>query len=79
MKPVCWLWIRKSYVLPPWAEDPVPGQSHLKCAVSMPWSLTVIHHLIFQPMREHTIIVPPERKELTIWSQHDPYPLGQAA
>ncbi|RUM43911.1 MAG: glutamate synthase, partial [Desulfocapsa sp.] len=26
----------------------------------------------FQPMREHTIIVPPERKELTIWSQHDP-------
>ncbi len=35
--------------------------------------------LDFQPMREHTIIVPPERKELTIWSQHDPYPLGQAA
>ncbi|MBU1139951.1 MAG: glutamate synthase [Proteobacteria bacterium] len=33
----------------------------------------------FQPMREHTIIVPPERKELTIWSQHDPYPLAQAA
>lgn len=33
----------------------------------------------FQPMREHTIIVPPERKELTIWSQHDPYPLDQAA
>lgn len=35
--------------------------------------------LDFQPMREHTIIVPPERKELTIWSQHDPYPLDQAA
>ena len=33
----------------------------------------------FQPMREHTIIVPPERKEVTIWSQHDPYPLDQAA
>lgn len=33
----------------------------------------------FQPMREHTIIVPPERKELTIWSQHDPFPLAQAA
>ncbi|MEN8188828.1 MAG: glutamine amidotransferase family protein [Thermodesulfobacteriota bacterium] len=35
--------------------------------------------LDFQPMREHTIIIPPERKELTIWSQHDPYPLAQAA
>lgn len=35
--------------------------------------------LDFQPMREHTIIVPPDRKELTIWSQHDPYPLPQAA
>jgi glutamate synthase domain-containing protein 1 len=33
----------------------------------------------FQPMREHTIIVPPDRKELTIWSQYDPYPLPQAA
>ncbi len=33
----------------------------------------------FQPMREHTIIVPPDRKEPTIWSQHDPYPLPQAA
>ena len=33
----------------------------------------------FQPMREHTIIVPPDRKELTIWSQHDPFPLPQAA
>ncbi len=35
--------------------------------------------LDFQPMREHTIIVPPDRKELTIWSQHDTYPLPQAA
>ncbi len=35
--------------------------------------------LDFQPMREHTIIVPPDRKELTIWSQHDPFPLAQAA
>ncbi len=35
--------------------------------------------LDFQPMREHTIIISPERKELTIWSQHDPYPLAQAA
>lgn len=35
--------------------------------------------LDFQPMREHTIIVPPDRKELTIWSQLDPYPLAQAA
>jgi glutamate synthase domain-containing protein 1 len=33
----------------------------------------------FQPMREHTILVPPDRKELTIWSQYDPYPLPQAA
>ncbi len=35
--------------------------------------------LDFQPMREHTIIVPPDRKELQIWSQHDPLPLAQAA
>ncbi|MBA3006648.1 MAG: glutamine amidotransferase family protein [Proteobacteria bacterium] len=35
--------------------------------------------LDFQPMREHTIIVPPDRKELTIWSQLDPYPLAQVA
>lgn len=35
--------------------------------------------LDFQPMREHTIIVPPDRKELTIWSQHDPFQLLQAA
>jgi len=35
--------------------------------------------LDFQPMREHTVIVPPDRKELTIWSQHDPLPLPQAA
>jgi glutamate synthase domain-containing protein 1 len=35
--------------------------------------------LDFQPMREHTVIVPPDRKELVIWSQHDPLPLPQAA
>jgi glutamate synthase domain-containing protein 1 len=33
----------------------------------------------FQPMREHTIIIPPDRKELTIWSQYDQFPLSQAA
>jgi glutamate synthase domain-containing protein 1 len=33
----------------------------------------------FQPMRENTVIVSPDRKELTIWSQFDPYPLNQAA
>ncbi|MDH5297807.1 MAG: glutamate synthase [Desulfobulbaceae bacterium] len=33
----------------------------------------------FQPMREHTVIVPPDRKELKIWSQFDPYPLTRAA
>jgi len=33
----------------------------------------------FQPMREHTVIVPPDRKELKIWSQLDPYPLTRAA
>jgi len=35
--------------------------------------------LDYQPMREHTVIIPPDRKELTIWSQLDPYPLHQAA
>ncbi len=35
--------------------------------------------LDFQPMREHTVIIPPHRKELAIWSQHDPLPLPQAA
>lgn len=35
--------------------------------------------LDFQPMREHTVIVPPDRKELKIWSQYDPFPLPQAA
>jgi glutamine phosphoribosylpyrophosphate amidotransferase len=35
--------------------------------------------LDFQPMREHTVIVPPERQEFEIWSQFDPYPLHQAA
>ncbi|SHO48869.1 class II glutamine amidotransferase domain-containing protein [Desulfopila aestuarii] len=33
----------------------------------------------FQPMREHTVIIPPDRKELQIWSQHDQLPLPQAA
>ena len=35
--------------------------------------------LDFQPMREHTVIIPPDRKELTIWSQHDQFQLPQAA
>lgn len=35
--------------------------------------------LDFQPMREHTVIIPPERKELTIWSQFDQFTLPQAA
>ena len=35
--------------------------------------------LDFQPMREHTVIIPPHRKELTIWSQHNQLPLPQAA
>ena len=35
--------------------------------------------LDFQPMREHTIIIPPDRKELKIWSQYDQFPLSQAA
>jgi glutamate synthase domain-containing protein 1 len=33
----------------------------------------------FQPMREHTIIIPPDRKELLIWTQFDPFTLPQAA
>jgi len=33
----------------------------------------------FQPMREHTVIIPSDRKELEIWSQHDQLPLPQAA
>jgi glutamate synthase domain-containing protein 1 len=33
----------------------------------------------FQPMREHTIIIPPDRQELEIWSQFDQFPLTQAA
>ncbi|PLX51201.1 MAG: glutamate synthase [Desulfobulbaceae bacterium] len=32
-----------------------------------------------QPMREHTIIIPPDRKELQIWSQYDQFTLNQAA
>jgi len=35
--------------------------------------------LDFQPMRENTVIVPPDRKEYKIWSQFDPFPLHQAA
>jgi len=35
--------------------------------------------LDFQPMRENTVIIPPDRKELTIWSQFDPLPLNRAA
>lgn len=35
--------------------------------------------LDFQPMREHTVIIPPERKELTVWSQFDQFTLRQAA
>ena len=35
--------------------------------------------LDFQPMREHSVIIPPDRKELTIWSQFSPLPLHQAA
>jgi glutamate synthase domain-containing protein 1 len=35
--------------------------------------------LDFQPMREHTIVVSPDRKEYKIWSQFNPYPLPQAA
>ncbi|MBU0729390.1 MAG: glutamate synthase [Proteobacteria bacterium] len=33
----------------------------------------------FQPMREHTIIIPPDRQELEIWSQFDQLPQTQAA
>jgi len=33
----------------------------------------------FQPMRDHTIIVPSHRKEYKIWSQFDPFPLPQVA
>jgi hypothetical protein len=35
--------------------------------------------LDYQPMRENTVIIPPDRKEYTIWSQFDPFPLPQAA
>jgi len=35
--------------------------------------------LDFMPMREHTIIVPPDRQEYQIWSQFDQFPLPQAA
>jgi len=33
----------------------------------------------FQPMREHTVIIPPDRQELQIWSQFDQLPIHQAA
>lgn len=35
--------------------------------------------LDFQPMREHTVVVPPDRKEYRTWSQFSPFPLPQAA
>ncbi len=35
--------------------------------------------LDYQPMRENTVIIPPDRKEYKIWSQFDPFPLHQAA
>lgn len=35
--------------------------------------------LDFQPMREHTVVVPPDRKEYQVWSQFDPLPLPRAA
>ena len=35
--------------------------------------------LDFQPMREHTVIIPPDRQELDIWSQFNRLPLTQAA
>ncbi len=35
--------------------------------------------LDFQPQRQHMVIIPPERKELTVWSQFDQFQLTQAA
>ncbi|MCP3889647.1 MAG: glutamate synthase [Desulfobulbaceae bacterium] len=35
--------------------------------------------LDFQPMREHTVLIPPHRKELEIWSQYDRFPSALAA
>lgn len=35
--------------------------------------------LDYQPMREHSIIVPPDRQEYVIWSQFDQFPLTRAA
>jgi len=35
--------------------------------------------LDFQPMREHTVIIPPHRNEMVIWSQFNPFALPQAA
>ncbi len=35
--------------------------------------------LDFQPMRENTVVIPPDRKEYMIWSQFDPFPVHQTA
>jgi glutamate synthase domain-containing protein 1 len=35
--------------------------------------------LDFQPMRENSVIVPPDRKEYKIWSQFQQFPIHQAA
>ena len=35
--------------------------------------------LDFQPQREHMVIIPPDRKELTVWSQFQTFPYPQAA
>jgi len=35
--------------------------------------------LDFQPQREHMVIIPPARKELTVWSQFQTFPYPQAA
>ncbi len=35
--------------------------------------------LDFQPQREHMVIIPPDRKELTVWSQFQTFPFPQAA
>jgi glutamate synthase domain-containing protein 1 len=35
--------------------------------------------LDYQPMRENTVVIPPDRKEYKIWSQFDQFPLHQAA
>ncbi|MCP4714972.1 MAG: glutamate synthase [Deltaproteobacteria bacterium] len=35
--------------------------------------------LDFQPMRENMVVIPPDRKEYSVWSQFDLFPLPQAA